>query len=61
MKETAVTIWPSLVLGLTTRIALLCYGMWQDNNMVVKYTDVDYYVFTDAARFMTKVCGKIYK
>jgi phosphatidylinositol glycan class M len=31
------------------RLALLCYGEWQDAAMDVKFTDVDYWVFTDAA------------
>ncbi|KAJ4460406.1 putative GPI mannosyltransferase 1 [Paratrimastix pyriformis] len=34
------------------RIALIAYGEWMDAHMALKYTDIDYVVFTDAARFM---------
>jgi len=34
------------------RVALLLYGQWQDANSPFKYTDIDYYVFTDASRYM---------
>jgi GPI mannosyltransferase 1 subunit M len=31
------------------RLVLLLYGLWQDANSPMKYTDIDYLVFTDAA------------
>ena len=53
---TALTMreWYTIATGL--RLALVLYGEWQDRTMAVKFTDVDYYVFTDAAKFVAKVC-----
>lgn len=44
---------PSLVFtaAFLLRAVLLVYGLWQDANSPLKYTDIDYLVFTDAARF----------
>jgi phosphatidylinositol glycan class M len=40
--------------SIVLRAAFLLYGLWQDANSPMKYTDIDYYVFTDAARFIAR-------
>ena len=44
--------WAVLSASVILRLGLLFYGRWQDANSPVKYTDIDYLVFTDAARFL---------
>ncbi|KAK2745919.1 GPI mannosyltransferase 1 [Myotisia sp. PD_48] len=36
------------------RAVLLFYGLYQDANSPFKYTDIDYFVFTDASKFVSK-------
>lgn len=36
------------------RSVLLVYGIYQDSVSALKYTDIDYYVFTDAARAVSR-------
>ncbi|OAY71518.1 GPI mannosyltransferase 1 [Ananas comosus] len=38
-----------MVISAILRLALVVYGEWQDAHMEVRYTDVDYIVFSDAA------------
>ncbi|KAE8355703.1 GPI mannosyltransferase 1 [Aspergillus coremiiformis] len=47
---------PSLVFcaSIVLRTVLLFYGAWQDAHSTVKYTDIDYMVFTDAARYVSQ-------
>ncbi|CDU16972.1 GPI mannosyltransferase 1, putative [Plasmodium yoelii] len=39
-------------LGILVRIITYYYGLWQDKNLNVKFTDIDYYVFSDAAKYV---------
>ncbi|KIJ41293.1 glycosyltransferase family 50 protein [Sphaerobolus stellatus SS14] len=41
-----------LISSAVLRLALIIYSEYHDAHSVVKYTDVDYRVFTDAARFL---------
>ncbi|KAL7009646.1 GPI mannosyltransferase 1 [Cystobasidiomycetes sp. EMM_F5] len=43
-----------LALGLALRLILIVYGIWHDAKHELKYTDVDYAVFSDAAAFIAK-------
>jgi phosphatidylinositol glycan class M len=40
--------------SIVLRAVFLLYGLWQDANSPMKYTDIDYYVFTDAARYISR-------
>lgn len=44
---------PLFSIAAILRLVLLLYGTWQDAHSAVKYTDIDYLVFTDAARYVS--------
>jgi phosphatidylinositol glycan class M len=41
-----------LLVSAFIRIVLILYSEWHDAHSIVKYTDVDYRVFSDAARYV---------
>lgn len=43
-----------LALAIVERLAFLVWGIYQDATMVPRFTDVDYMVFTDAARYVSQ-------
>ena len=43
-----------LISAILLRLILLAWGLYQDSFSPLKYTDIDYFVFTDAARFLSR-------
>ncbi|KAG6833092.1 hypothetical protein H0H87_011503 [Tephrocybe sp. NHM501043] len=41
-----------LAVSIALRVGLIVYSEWHDQHSVVKYTDIDYRVFSDASRFL---------
>ncbi|PSS02747.1 GPI mannosyltransferase [Actinidia chinensis var. chinensis] len=48
----SINIRSLLLFSAVVRLFLILYGDWQDTHMEVRYTDVDYLVFSDAASLM---------
>lgn len=48
----SVTFTHIIILALAIRLLLIVYAEFHDARSVMKYTDVDYRVFSDAARFI---------
>ena len=45
----AITFTSLLACSAVLRLALIAWGLWQDANLEVPYTDIDYLVVTDGA------------
>ncbi|KAL2211300.1 family 50 glycosyltransferase [Sarocladium strictum] len=45
---------PLFTIASLLRVILLLYGLHQDSSSAIKYTDIDYLVFTDASRFVSR-------
>lgn len=47
--------WTLHCVAFVARLCFICFGIYQDERLVVKYTDIDYHVFTDASNFVMQV------
>lgn len=54
MAEPRLRVPQLLAISAAVRSLLVCWGELQDTYLRVKYTDVDYQVFTDAARYVSQ-------
>jgi hypothetical protein len=51
LVHAATSVGPLLVFSTFVRLVLILYSEWHDLHSLVKYTDVDYLVFTDATSY----------
>lgn len=48
------SIFLHLTIGLSIRLLAVAYSVYHDATNLVKYTDIDYSVFTDAASYVVR-------
>ena len=48
------SIWSHLSLALIIRLLLIVFSEFQDKTLTLKYTDIDYQIFTDGAQYMAR-------
>lgn len=54
MSSSYLTLTAVFSSAIILRAVLLLYGLIQDEYSPIKYTDIDYFVFTDAARYVSR-------